>query len=141
MEGLEGLEVAAVAGLDDFFHAVVAGDADGVGGAHLGEVGLVVGDFFPEGEPVLGGFWFFEEGEEFAFGFVSGDAGEVAEEEGEVDLLVGEEFEGGADEVGVAFGGDAEFGAEAGVVVTSELFGVSFEGIFGEGFGFIEVGV
>ena len=63
----------------------------------------------------------------------------MAEKEGEVDFLVGEEFEGGADEVGVAFGGDAEFGTEASVVVTSELFGVGFESIFGEGFGFIKI--
>lgn len=143
LEGLEWGEVSAIAGLDDFFHAVIARDANGVGGAHLGEVGLVVSDFFPEGEPVLRGFWVVEEGEEVAFavGLIGGVAGEVTEEEGEVDLLVGEEFEGGADEVGIGFGGDAELGAETRVVVTTELFGVTFEGVFGEGFGFIEFGV
>ena len=58
LKSLEGLEVAAIAGLNDFFHAVVAGDANGVGGAHQGEVRLVVSDFLPEGDPVLGGCLF-----------------------------------------------------------------------------------
>ena len=141
LEILEGLEVSLIAGLNDLFDAVVAGDANGVGGAHLREIGFVGGHFLPEGEPVLCGFWVVEEGEEIAFGFVGSHASQLTEEEGEVHLLVGEELEGGADEVGVGLRIDAEFGTEAGVIIFCELFGVIFERLLGEGFGLVEIGV
>ena len=44
-------------------------------------------------------------------------AREMAEEEGEIDSLIGEKLKSGADEVGVSVFVDSEFSAEAGVIV------------------------
>ena len=55
----------------------------------------------------------------------------MTEEEGEVGLILREEFEGGANEVGIGIEGEAKLSAEASVVVSAKLLGIGIEHSFG----------
>ena len=65
VELMKGLEVSLIPGLNSFFDTMVAGDPNRVGRLHGGEAGLFVSERLPEGEPVLGGLFFFEKSEKF----------------------------------------------------------------------------
>ena len=92
-ETVERGEVATIGALDGLLHSMVARDQDRVGSAHVGEVLGGVGFPTPLGEPFFKRLAVRKHRSKRLRIPSTGDACEMTEEEGEIDLLKGEQIE------------------------------------------------
>ena len=90
-QSMEGSVVIFLRGLDRLFHAVIARNKNGVGGAHGGNRLVVSGrKGSPLGEPSGDNGRIVEQGAKGSVGVAGGNTGEVTKEEGVIDGLGGE---------------------------------------------------
>ena len=80
-------EVSTVCALDGLLDAVIAWDQDGVGSAHVGEARSAVGFAMPSGEPLSKSPTVGKHRRERRRILSAGDTREIAEKEGEIDVL------------------------------------------------------